>query len=342
MEQTRNRIPKAIAAIVGAVIMILIAVLIRGFLDSDQGSSITNQVSFNKDGADLIYCSTEISLVCDTYREDTNSQIIVESPGKTLERLSNANAQELEKTIWIVSEPWPEILNAERERLSKNNVTSDSAVLGQSDLSLAIWEDRQEVLEQYCLSAGSKSIDFDCLSEASGKDWAELGGSNSWGKFKLGHRRSDEFTDGLLAITLFTQNYFDETKFASNDFDSQFRNWFSTLERSMTDFSPSAGSPIDEALLIGSASNDAVIVIDAEVRTKIELSRQKDGLKLVPLGSNKVRVFAVTIAGAELDSVEKEIESIMKDQGWETPGEGISFPSAGVLSALIDQWEKSI
>jgi hypothetical protein len=56
------------------------------------------------------------------------------------------------------------------------------SVIGRTPVVIALWSERSGVLSRHC---GGK-IDAACLAGAYGQTWAELGGDDSWGEFKIG------------------------------------------------------------------------------------------------------------------------------------------------------------
>jgi|GEM_PF-6769017 len=339
MANTNLRNLKIIGALFVFVFMIIGAVVVRSSIDNGEVSNSISDLSISKKPK-VVYCSEEIQDACDSYEADNSVEVIVEAPGQTLQRFVK-NDLELEHSIWIVSQPWPEILKAQRQRQGGSDILGDITPLASSEISLTVWADQKQALNKFCENF-SKGLSLECVSELAGKSWSEISTNRGSGKFKFGHGRADTDTDGLLAIVGLSASYLGTNKFASNDFDSDFTSWFTRVERSVPSFSPSAGSPIDQMLLIGSASYDVAIVIDAEQRQKIENSREQDNLKLIPTG-NLATIVSVPIAGDASKSINKEIQKELTDSGWtETDILDNSFPSGGVLSALIEQWKKSI
>ena len=58
-----------------------------------------------------IVCSSEAETFCENLEVPTR----IEAPGTTFDRLSSADPSELATTLWIVAEPWPQLLDLARQ-----------------------------------------------------------------------------------------------------------------------------------------------------------------------------------------------------------------------------------
>jgi hypothetical protein len=68
-------------------------------------------------------------------------------------------------------------------------------VAARSPIAIAVWQDREGVLKTHC----GGTVDLTCLTSAFGESWADLGGLDSWGDFKLGLADATATEAGLAA-----------------------------------------------------------------------------------------------------------------------------------------------
>src|SRR4051812_20961854 len=102
---------KRLAALLGAVALVVAAVLIRNALDDNSSASANDRPA--QPGSYTLVCSTEFADVCaglpDTYA------VTVEAAGVTLDRLASAEPADLPDG-WLTLDPFPAMLDETRVR----------------------------------------------------------------------------------------------------------------------------------------------------------------------------------------------------------------------------------
>jgi hypothetical protein len=103
-------------------------------------------------------------------------------PGEALTRLSEPDSQAPPPSMWVTAGDWPSILAA------ANNDTElptfgTPAQVASTPLVVAAKGDNLKLLDVAC----PKTVTWNCLADATGKNATDLGGAAPLGEFRLGH-----------------------------------------------------------------------------------------------------------------------------------------------------------
>ncbi len=283
---------KRILALVFSALAIVGAVLVRDAID--------NGGSIGLGGSDApIVCDSAIAEACRAAFGDR--ELTIEDPGDTFDRLVGERTPAA--TVWIVGDPWPEMLAIERDRTSLPALeTTEPAVVATTRLGLLGRIADCEPLSWACLASSGRSTDI-------GLD-------------------SLDQTAGLLAYSQVVAAFLGRQDFASNDFaDQGFRAWRTELG-SHVDFVSGPQSALD-LFLTRPGTYDAVAALEADA---VDLGRG-DSL-MVPDTGPSIDLVGIGIAGAEVPRLDDLIGELT-DRSWQ-PGSATTSdgPSPGVLTAL--------
>ncbi len=342
---------KRLLALVGAVVMIAGAVLVRGILDdgrSDGGGGNGGGGS-GGDGATHLICATELADACATLaEEDDDVTFDVEPAGETAERLTDPAFDPAESDIdgWLTLKPWPALVELRRDLSNQPAVLGEtSEVLATAKLALVGPSQRVGQLVEAC--GGEDETSWRCLGELADEPWADHDGDATQGRIEVGHDDPTQEAAGLLVLGQAASDYFGTTAFARNDFDADpgFRNWLEQLENADPNLplAVAAKPVIDQLEQLPAASWDAVGTLDPDaVATKALTSVSFTVLD--PSLMIRAEAVLAPIRGHEVDISDDDLEAALGAAGW-TPGpapdDTPASPSAGVYQALIEEWEQA-
>lgn len=341
---------KRLLALVGAVVMIAGAVLVRGILDdggASNGNSDGGGGGGNDDGATHLLCATELADTCAALaEEDDDVTFDVEPAGETAERLTDPAFEPAASDIdgWLTLQPWPALVELRRDLANQPAVLeAPSDVLATTRLALVGPADRVDQLAAAC--GGVDQTSWRCLGEIADDPWSSHGGTTSQGRIEVGHDDPTQEAAGLVVLGQAASDYFGTTAFARNDFDADpgFRNWLEQLENADPGLPPAvAAQPVITQLeQFPNASWDAVGTLDPEaIATK---ARTSDAFTvLYPSPMIRAEVVLAPIRGHEVDLSDDDLDAALEDTGWTlgpAPQDAPVGPSVGVYEALIDEWK---
>ena len=306
----------------------------------------------------IVICARELSAVCETLRtRSTGVEFRVEDVGTTIEALSAASFEPRSLSGWLVPRPLPQLVDERRARAGLPLLFDGDggAVLARSPVAIAVWGDRADVLAGRCGGV----VSWTCIGDVAGRPWADAGGQAAWGTVKPGHPPADRSVEGLFTIAQASASELGRADLASNDLDdSEFRLWFTRLQRAVPTFTPPAGTPVAQMLFTGPAAFDAAGTLEASAGPTIASSRERQRLRLVvPAPIMTADVVLVTARGPSLGRARDLLTSDAADEafataGWRVPGrplatgvdpaltlpDGDGLPPAGTLDALRSLW----
>ncbi|KAA0235998.1 MAG: hypothetical protein JJLCMIEE_00651 [Acidimicrobiales bacterium] len=348
---------KRLLALVVAVGLVLGAIAIRGWASGDSGDEAGTGNEATPDGAITIVCDADLEAVCHELELSVDDVTVrVEEAAVTAEALSQANTGAADVDGWLVSQPWPGMVAERRDAAGQVPVLgSPSAALAVSPGVMVMDRERQRVLAANC----GGEITWECVGEVAGDPWPVVGGEEAWGEIKPGEQPPDT-SAGLLILGQAASSFFGTSDFASNDFsaDPAFRPWFEKLARSVPDYTPPAGTPLQQFLVIP-ASYDVVGALEAQAGPAVASSRDRDRLTIAypsPMLSAEVVLVPTSPAVSGESLVERlgeeRLGEVLAGQGWRVQGislaEGLDpdidvgdsapLPGAGVLDALRSLW----
>ena len=353
---------KRLLALLGAVLLVALAVFVRDRLDDD-GTTSTGGGS--SDDAAVLVCVTELEVPCrELGMAHDDITVRIEDAAVTETALVTGSVDTAEPTFdaWLTLAPFPEMVAEQRSRALQTPALDEvSSSLARSPLVIVVWNERRDALAGFC----SGALTWRCIGEAGGRPWGELGGQSAWGFVKPSHPLPDRTAAGLLVLSQASGSYLERTDFSRNDFDANpsFRRWFEQLERSIPSFPASPRTPLDEMLSIGPAVFDLTGSPEAAAGPSVSGSRDKDRLTILyPSPATVADVVVAPVANADqggrvtelLES--SEMAELLARSGWRVDGEPLADgldgsyvlpsdsgrPRPGVLEALRSLWVETI
>jgi hypothetical protein len=302
--------------------------------------------------ATRVRCDAELDVACRALR-GAGHDVTIEPAGATfdeLRRIDDAAAPE----VWVTVTPWPAMADEARARGGLGPLfTPVEAPTASSPLVVVIWDDRAEVLEPNCATAG---LTLECVTGSAGDRWADLGGQETWGPVKLGLGDPMTSSVGLAALAVATADELGTTTFGTRSLtEGTYLDWLGALADAVPDFSPPAGSALAAMLQVGPAAFDATVTTEAAAISAREGGAQRASemrvVPVVPQASVDV-VVASRGTGADAAIVEVVADSLA-DAGWVTAATadgtavaifdappGASLPGAGAHTALRNTFDE--
>jgi hypothetical protein len=289
-------------ALMGAVVMITVAVVVRSSLDGNDSGGPSSS------GPLTIVCVTELEAQCKALPD---VEVHIEDAATTARALADGKA---DIDGWVTFDPWPEIVDL----LAQGDAVGAGVPAARSALVIATVKEREDAFS--CTS-------WRCLGDAIGQPWTSVGGKQEWGAVKVGLPPPSTGI-GLLVLGNAVSGFFGRSDIATNDFDTDpdFAVWRGNVTASVT---PTAFTTFVQQF---PAAFSFVVVTDVERRTAV---RPDIGtLALEPTASAEVVVAPVN--GGKVAGIRGELQKRLRDAGWSTDGlnEPTGLPNAGVLLAL--------
>ena len=339
---------RAIAALGGALALVIAAVVARGMLDDDDGSAA---------GGDIrVVCPRELEGPCGSLGGDATVRI--EDAESTAAALAGAGeADDVDADVWVVPAPWGELVADQRARAGLPGLVGDpSEAVARSPVALVVYADRAAALEDGACAGG---VTWRCLGEAAERSWSEVGGEVGGdipGRVKVGITDPDTST-GLVVLGGATAGYFDTADYAANDFDSAWSQWLGALGARADE--AAAGDVVNTLLTAGAAQFAAVGALEVEARQVTTAGRDDvrviypapvatADLVAIPIGASSAAATAARDVAADGD-----LRAALAEAGWRVTGEDLAagvdgsielpdddgLPSGGVLGALAARWK---
>ena len=339
---------RRVLAVVAAAAMIAGSLAIRSALDRDRSEA---------DQVLRLTCATEMDAACSGMAEQDDRVVLtVEPAGVTADRLAALQDADAGLDGWLVPAPWPEIVDGQRRaRALPALFAEERPTVARSPLVLAVWKDRAAALSPRCPPPAG--VGWRCLGEAAGTTggWQAVGGRPEWGPVKPGHASPDTDGIGLLVLGQAVAGWFGRADLSTADLeDEAFARWFAGLERSVPS---SAGSPLQNMLVVGPAAFDAAGTTEAEAGPLVAGSARRDALTL--LYPSPMATADVVLATAGEESRASSLRDVVRDDdgrtaltdaGWrvgagDRPGapplaSSSGLPSPGLLDALRGRWRE--
>lgn len=287
-----------VGAALVAIGLITGAVVVRNAINDDPGSS-------ERTGVVRVVCAEELVAACETLAT-LRYTIVPEAATTTADRLATGGPPNFD--VWVVAEPWPEVVDDARTRAGLDPLFgSHGPPVARSPL--------------VAVGAITDGCDWKCIGTSS----ARLGAAAATSGL------------GVLELGAASSGHLGRTDFAANDLDTAFRSWFDGYVRRLT--------PTDQPvtrLLQSRAFFDVALSFEADARRALDAASadRKVGLRVqYPAPVAYLDVVVVDI-GAALASrahdAPASIGAALRGAGWKAPNPGgpSGFPRPGVLTAL--------
>lgn len=329
-----------VLALLAAVAMVAGALVVRSRIDETE----------ERTSAPLrLVCATELEAACTALDKQKGStvQTTVEpaaTTADTLTKLAPGEAPPLDG--WLVTAPWPAIVEGARTRNASTRLLRPGSVLARSPVVLAVREGRHATLVSRCNGPPG----WRCLGEVAGMRWSELpGGQAGWGVVKPGYPSASSAA-GLTVMGGALAAYFaPRADLSRADLDDgQFQSWLDRLEGAVPERPP---SPL-EILLQRPTAFDAVGSLEAGAGPQVLRAREPKPVLLYPSPVVTADVVLATIDGPVSELLSEVVSSAasrgaLASAGWRVNGEKLvpgippmdlpptsNLPDPGVLDAL--------
>jgi len=189
-------------------------------------------------------------------------------------------------TVWIPDSRYlVELVNAAyKERLGRDVFLTDGEYrarpLAISLLAWGIYQSRAEVLESKYGEISWNTIHDAALVPGG---WADLGGQNDWGFFKLAISNPRKNISGLQAMVAAAGEYYGKTNISVEDVTNpEFQQWLGEIMGSMSDLSGGTYTVADLALF-GYTTGDAGQLLESDLLVNMHgiQTRWADPLRIV-------------------------------------------------------------
>lgn len=303
---------KRALALVGAVLMVVIALVVRRQIDEETaGRGLT------------IACIPELEVFCS---ELAGAEVVVQDPAATM-----AELREVDPAIdgWVTFEPWPAIVEASVRRA----VTSPPVRIAATPLVITMATDRADALAPSC--AGGV-VGWRCLVDAVDQPWEAVGGQAGWGAVKVAVPERTSAI-GTLVTGAAVSGYVGRADYATNDLDldEAFTGWFAKLrgsarpgdsfrefvQRFPAAFSAASATGVQAATGLGARAGQITVVAPDPPVQMIAV--------LAPVGDQAAD--AADLARSD------RLRDAFTEAGWHSapaPDEPSGLPDPGVLLAL--------
>ncbi len=324
---------RRVLAVLGAVLMVAVALLVRSFIDGSGGDA------GDPDGGDdalSLLCAEELAAVCRTLEDEGLAEVEIEAVGETVDRLGPVDT-ELGADAWLTLDPFPQQVNDRRRFATGTDLFADPIAAGYSTgLALVAQDDRGAALEVACAEVG-----WACLGDAAGEPWSDHGGEAAWGPVKAGYDPPDISAAGLLVLAQAMADHLGDPGFAGQDIDER---WLGDLEDSVP--TRTAGSALLRLAQQGGAAFGAVGALGTEAEAVADTAQGGDLTIFYPAPMFRASVVLAPGPDADPDALgdlldDAALAAALAEGGWDRDGPGAPLPSAGVLDALRSAWEAS-
>jgi hypothetical protein len=345
-----------VSAALVAVLMVVVAVWIRGLIDEDGDGD---------GGTVRLLCTTELEAACAELAEHTDTAVTVEPAGTTAQSLvALSDEQRPDFDAWLAPGPWSQMVDVQRRVNGLRPVfETPSAPIGRSPLVLVVRADRAPVLE--ATPACNATVDWRCVGAVAGQPWTDLpGGQEAWGTVKPAHGDPATSATALLVLSQATSEFLGTADYSRADLENndEYLDWLSGIERSIPKLPPTAASPFAEMLQqLPTATYDIVGTTEAEAGPGIAdaaRDRRRALTLLYPEPVVTADVVLAVVAGSS-DKVgdlagDADLAAALARTGWRVPGQpnarGVRDtpalprasglpPDPGSLVALQETWQ---
>jgi hypothetical protein len=311
---------RRVVAVLGAVLMVGVALLIRGGIDGDDSSG--GGGSDGGDGGDevTLLCVDELEDVCDALVDaGAIDDFTSEAAGDTVDRLTE---DDLGADGWLTLEPFPEMTDVGRDQVGRGAIFGDPMATGFStQIDAVVHPGREEAFADAC-----EEVEWPCLGDLAGDQWTDHGGQQGWGEIRIGMNSHDS-ASGLLVAAQAVAAHLAIDDFATNDLqESDADRWVGRFE---------TGSDVLAQLVTrGAGAFSAVGALDVEAQDLAQTAQGADLAIFYPAPMFRAEVVLVAPGASADDLIDRDdLDDALAEAGW---GEGGSsdLPSAGALYAL--------
>lgn len=309
---------KRVLAAVGAIALVLVALVVRGIIDGDEDGGA--EAGPPGDERVVLACDAELSEVCGAL---DGVEVVVQPSATTSAAVVDGGAGDIDG--WVTTDVWLEVTDGRTE-----SAVGQAERLANTGVALAVVPDRAGALRQLCADVST----WRCVGENAGRAWSELGGETTWGPLRVGMPSANSAT-GLSILTAAAVGWFEGTDFATNDFGADFSSWLARL----TSASGSGDRDPLATMLQRAGAYSAAGTLAARIEG---VSRPVETIAPAPPAAATV-VLVDRPGGTGLGDVAADLRAALVDRGWR-PAEGppTSVLPPGVAGALHEAWRTAV
>jgi hypothetical protein len=323
---------RRVVAVLGAVLMVVVAILVRGLIDGDDepgGGNGDGGRDGDGNGQVTLLCADELVEVCDgLVEEGAIDDFETEGAGATVDRMAVTGA-DLGADAWLTFDSFPQQVDVLRESAGANRIFGDPTSTDHSTgLAIVAANDRADALAEEC-----GDVDWVCLEPIGGTPWSDHNGQSSWGAVKLGYDSPGTSGVGLLVLAQAMASLVERTDFAAQDID---RRALADLEDAVP--TRTSDDVLEQLALQGPAAFGAVGAL-GNAAQNAGGSRNLETFYPDPMFRAEVVLAAV---GGDADGLldEDALGDALANHDWEAGQDVPELPSAGALVALRQAWEE--
>lgn len=318
---------KRLAAFLGAVALIIGAVLLRQSLD-DNSSSSSDSTDTPSGSKTTVICSTELAAVCAVLGK--NYSVTVEPAGRTLDRLSKDGAAYPD--AWVTLDPLPGMLDTARTFANLTAATTSITAIAEDSPAIAVPADRSASLTSGC---GSQSV-WKCVGANAGRPWTSLDANAKGGDVLAGLMDPAIEAMGLVTFANAVAGYFGAAQLDTSSWqDSGFRSWLRTFS-SNAKIVATGTTPLS-TLLVRKTEVNVAASSTAEIGA-VPSQRQGD-VAAVAVAPAIPIVAAVATFTSRGNSVAAKAAPLLLDAGWTAAADPQPQLPAGTFVALRALWK---
>lgn len=325
---------KRFVALLAAAAMVLVAVLVRGAMDGNEGSGGNGTSGSGGHGKLALICGPELLAACNAIAEKTEGiSIDVQSEQETADLLASRDLELSENRVWLAAGDWPAITTQGGADLPE---LVPSEVLARSPAVIVGRTERIDAARSKCAT-----VDWGCLGDFAGSPWTDLGGNATWGDVKVGLPDVDA-ASGMVAVNQAVASRVGSSQFATNDLEEPtVSGWFEHLARESGE-GTSSREPLAELIQVqGSLSMAGALEADA-VR-ELRNAASAGSFTVIapePVATADVRLWAPNkqaVDDAIDDMGAEHVTAALSDTGWRIPqGPVDASPPAGAANIDAD------
>jgi hypothetical protein len=341
-----------VGAALVAVLLVVVAVWIRGLIDDNGGGD---------GGTVRLLCTTELEAACTELADDADVSVTVEPVGATAQSLvALPDEQRPDFDAWLTPGPWSQMVDVQRRVNGRRPLFEPpSDPIGRSPLVLVARADRAPVLE--ATPACNNAVDWKCIGAVAGSSWSELPrGQAAWGTVKPAYGDPSASAVALLVLSQATSEFLGTADYSRAELESdEYLDWLSGIERAVP---ATPADPFLEMLQqLPTATYDVVGTTEAEAGPALALAAPDRREQLTLLYPEPVVTSDVVLAavGGRGDTVgdlagDDELAAALARTGWRVPGHSAARgvrdtpalprgsglpPDPGALVALQETWQ---
>jgi hypothetical protein len=304
-------------AVLGAVGMVVAAVMIRQAADDESGGD------GDVDAEDfVVVCASDLAGTCPELGDSV--EVRVEDSGDTAATLADGTIAD-EVDAWVTSTAWLEVVASRAP-----DAVGEARAIARTPVVMATAPGRFEAIADLCEGQDV----WACLGAAAGDDWGDLGdGSNGpWRELKVGLTDPDSAT-GLPVLASAGAGFFGTTEFAANDPRfGDFEAWLANLAR------PSAAGDVDPSRTL--ATRPGTYSAAGSIAAIAEQFGGRGVDTMAPESPVAATIAIAELAGGDGLPDTDRFRDALEDAGWSRAGEDDLAPTLkpGVMAALHSLW----